>query len=246
MDTSILRKIGLTNNEIKVYLTLLELGSVPAGELIKKVELHRTAVYDMLERLLEKGLISYAIVSNVKHFEAIDPNQLLSYVDQRKDELEDYSKEIEKVLPELELKRKLAKEPLEATIFKGKQGVKSMFEDILRTKQTLHVYGAEGRFKEFFPIYYHHFHKKRVGSKIKIRIIYKESVRKEKRATELKLIEMRYLPNEFDTPATTMIYGDKVTIVIWGDQPIVTLIRSGKIAKSYLSNFELLWSIAKE
>ena len=52
METDILARIGLTQNEIKIYLRLLEMGSVPAGRLIKGVGLHRTVVYDTLERLL--------------------------------------------------------------------------------------------------------------------------------------------------------------------------------------------------
>jgi len=245
METSILAKIGLTGNEIKVYVKLLELGSVPAGELIKKVELHRTQVYDTLERLIEKGLISYVLISNVKHFETIDPVQLLTYIDQRKDELDDYRKEIKKLLPELELKRKLSKEPQEAAIFKGKKGIKSILEDFLRSKEDMYIYGAEGKLKDILPIYFHHFHNRRVKSKINIKIIYRESVRKTKREKELRLIQTKYLPDEFDTPANTWIYGDKVVITVWSDQPIATVIRSKEVAKSYRTNFKLLWKIAK-
>lgn len=245
METDILARIGLTQNEIKIYLRLLEMGSVPAGRLIKGVGLHRTVVYDTLERLLEKGLVSYVIVSNVKHFEAINPVQLLDYVDERKDELDSYKKKIEKILPELELKRKLSKEPQEAAIFKGKKGIKSIAEDVLRTKETLYVYGARGNFKEILPIYFHHFNKKRVKNKIYINIIYKESVRKEKREKELGLMRIKYLPDKFDTPANTWIYGNKVAIIVWGEQPIATVIRSEQVSKAYKTNFNLLWGIAK-
>ena len=246
MNTDILVKIGLTKNEIKVYLALLELGSVPAGELIKKVELHRTCVYDTLERLLEKGIASYVITSRVKHFEANEPELLLSYIDQRKDELDDHKKEITKLIPTLKAKRTLSKEKQEATIFKGKKAIKAILEEVLRTKETMYVYGAEGKLKDIFPIYYHHFHNKRVKNKIPIRIIYRESVRKAKRAKELKLIKIKYLPDEFDTPANTWIFGDKVVITVWSEQPISTMIRSKEVAKAYHTNFKLLWNLAKD
>ncbi len=246
MDTSILTRIGMTSNEIKVYLLLLEMGTVPAGEIIKKSELHRTCVYDVLERLLEKGLISYVVTSNVKYFEAIDPHQFLSYIDQKTDELEDYRKEIQTIIPELESRRKLSKGEQEATIFKGKRGIKSLFEDIIRQKKTLHVYGATGKFKELFPIYYFHFHNRRTRARINIKMIYIEGVRKHKRERELKLFEARYIPDEHITPATTLIYGDKVIIIVWGDQPVATQIRSEKVAQSYMVNFNLLWNMAKK
>jgi len=245
MNTDVFGKIGLTGNEIKVYLRLLELGSIGAGELIKKVGLHRTVVYDTLERLMEKGLVSYVVESNVKQFEANNPVELISYIDRCQSELEDHKTEMTKLLPELEVKRKLSKQEQEATIFRGKKGIKSILEDVLRTGKTMYVYGAEGRLKEIFPIYFHHFHKKRVGKKIGIKIIYKESVKEHKREKELKLIKMKYIPDEFDTPANTWIYGDKVVITVWSEQPISTVIRSKQVAKAYKTNFELLWKLAK-
>jgi sugar-specific transcriptional regulator TrmB len=245
MNTEILQKIGLTGNEIKVYLTLLEMGSTSAGDLIKKVELHRTAVYDILERLIEKGLVTYVMISKIKHFEVVEPHQLLTYIDQRKDELEDYKKEIKKILPELTVKRKLSKELQEATIYKGKKAIKTIMEDVLRTGKPFYIYGAEGKFKETFPIYYHHFHRRRKQNKVNIKIIYNEKVRKEKRHIELEDIEIRYMPNQFNTPANTWIFGDKVAIVVWSEQPIATLIRSREVAKAYHTNFILLWNLAK-
>ena len=245
MDTDIFLKIGLTRNEVKVYLALLEMGSTSAGDLIKKVELHRTAVYDMLERLIEKGIVTYVMISRIKHFEVIEPHQLLNYIDQRKDELDGYKKEIEKRLPELNIKRKLSKESQEATVFKGKQAIKTIAEDVIRIGKPMYVYGAEGKLKETFPVYYQIFHRKRLEKKIPIKIIYNERIRKKKRDKELKDIEIKYLPNQFETPANTWVFGDMVAIVVWSEQPIATLIRSKDVAKAYHTNFDLLWHLAK-
>ncbi len=246
METEILKKIGLTGNEADVYLTLMEMGSTPAGDLIKKSGLHRTVVYDLLERLIEKGLVTYVIIGKIKHFEAIDPNHLLDYIEQKKDELNDHKKEIEKMIPELDMKRKLSKESQEATIFKGKKAIKTIMEDVLRTGETMYVFGAEGKFKENFPVYFYHFNRRRVEKDIVIKIIYCERVRVHERYKEIKKVEIKYLPDEFHTPANTWIFGDKVAIVVWSNQPIATLIRSKEVAKAYKTNFDLLWKIAKK
>ena len=70
MDTTLLEELGLTKNESKVYLALLELGSTAAGPLIKKIGMHRAAVYDIIDLLTGKGLVSYVIKANRKYFEA--------------------------------------------------------------------------------------------------------------------------------------------------------------------------------
>ena len=64
-----LTKLGLTLNEAKVYFALLELGSTNAGEIIKKTKLHRNIVYDKLDKLIEKGLVSFVTIKNIKQFE---------------------------------------------------------------------------------------------------------------------------------------------------------------------------------
>ena len=79
MDTqSTLESLGLTKNEVKTYLALLELGSVPAGPLIKKLGMHRAAVYNLLDILIEKGLVHFVSKANRKNFEALKPEKLLN------------------------------------------------------------------------------------------------------------------------------------------------------------------------
>ena len=71
MDTKILEEVGLTPNESKVYLSLIELGSSSATQIIQKTGLHRAVVYDLLERLIEKGLVGHAIKGRKKFFDRI-------------------------------------------------------------------------------------------------------------------------------------------------------------------------------
>ena len=59
METKALQNIGLTKNEITVYLTLLELGTTTTGPLTYKSGLHNSRVYESLNKLIEKGLASY-------------------------------------------------------------------------------------------------------------------------------------------------------------------------------------------
>ena len=71
MDNQILEtliKIGLTDAEAKIYLVLLELGSSQAVHITSKSALHRRTVYDAIERLVEKGLVSYIRENNIKKY----------------------------------------------------------------------------------------------------------------------------------------------------------------------------------
>lgn len=245
MDTKLLEDLGLTGNEIKVYLALLELGSSAAGPLIKNVGMHRAAVYDNLRFLIDKGLVSYVIKANRKYFEAQDPDRLLEYIDSKKQELAEKEEKLKKMLPELQLKRQTAKAEQEGNIYKGKKGLKSIYEDILKEKKPWFVFGATGRFKEMFHAYFIHLHKRRTELKIPLNIIFNEKIRKEHREKELKLCKIRYLPESYVTPSTTYIYGDKIAIILWSIEPMAFLMRSREVADSYNVFFEILWKTAK-
>jgi sugar-specific transcriptional regulator TrmB len=245
MLESLLIRIGLTRNEATLYLLLLETGTMPAGALIKKIGMHRTAVYDLLDRLQEKGLVSSVVIDTVRQFKAIDPSQLLDYLDERQELLETHKEELKEALPRLRALQKPVVS-LEATLFKGKRALKTLADEAIASGQPFFIYGAEGKFKELLPVYYSIFHKKRLQRRIPIKIIYRESVRRHKREKELRLFSARYIPDEHETPATTWIYGNTVLIIVWGSQPVITRIVSDEVARSYRSNFSLLWNLAEE
>lgn len=238
MDTQILEEIGLSNTEAKVYLALLELGSALAGEITKKSEVNRTNVYDALERLIEKGLVTYVISANRKLFEPVNPEKL-------QDILKEKHEKLNKVMQELQLKYKTSKGKEEATIFKGKKGIKSIFEDVLKEKKDLFAYGAESRFADMFPAYQKYWNKIRAKLKIKVKIIYNEKVRQRKIKEKLKLLEMKFLPKHYDFPSTIMIYGDKVVTIVWTELPFGFMIRSKDANKSNMNFFDILWQTSK-
>jgi len=247
METrSVLRDIGLSGNEAKVYLALMDLGSALAGEITKKSGVNRTNVYDALDRLIEKGLVSYIIKSNRKYFEAEKPERIMNYLEEKQKEITSKKKRVSSIIPELELKRKLGKEPHEATIYKGKQGLKSITEDVLKTGKEMMAFGLQGNFVAIFTHYAKQWHMRRVKLKIPVRAIYNEKVRPIKTKQKFIKVTMRFNKSLYDTPASTWIYGDKVAIVVWSEPIIATLIRSKEVSKSYKQFFEFLWKNSKE
>jgi sugar-specific transcriptional regulator TrmB len=242
---TILEKAGLAGNEAKVYLALLELGSALAGEITKKSGVNRTNVYDALDKLTEKGLVSYVIQANRKFFEAVSPGRIVKYLEEKEKDIRKRKELVNSALPELELKRKLSREPQEATIYKGKKGLKSIAEDILKTKKELLVFGAEGKFVDLFTHYAQQWHMRRGKLKIPVKIIYNERIRAKKSKAKFPILKMRFNSNVYETPATTWIYGNKVAIIVWSDQPIATLIRSKEVANSYRQFFNILLKDSK-
>lgn len=239
MDIRILQEAGLSNTEAKVYIALLELGSALAGEITKKSEVNRTNVYDALERLIEKGLVTYVISANRKVFEPVGPERLQEL-------LEDKQEKLNSVMPELRLMHETSKVKEEATIFKGRKGIKTVFDDVLKDKKEIFGYGAQSRFADMFPAYQKHWNKKRSELGINLSMIWTERVRGKKLKEGLKLIKMRFLPASYDFPSTILVYGDKVVTIVWTELPFAFMIKSKEAAKSNMNFFNILWRIAKK
>ncbi len=222
-----------------MYLALLGLGKSQAGVITKKSNVNRTNVYDALERLIEKGLVSYATENNIKFFEAVNPERFQEI-------LEEKQKKLDKTIGELRLRYTKSKKEEDAFVFRVKKGIKSIFEEILSEKKDLFVYGAESRFKEMFPFYQRHWNEERANLKINVKMIYNEKVREIKKREHLKLLEMKFLPEIYDFPSTIMIYSDKVITIVWLEEPFGFMIKSEEAVKSNMNFFELLWKISKK
>ena len=230
----VLEKLGLSKNEIKVYLELNSQGSMKAGRIAKLTHMDRSSSYNALKLLLEKGLVSYVSIGKIKWFQAVSPNRLLEYVKEQEEDLKE-------IIPELNVSHKAKKVEGQVRLFKGLKGVKAVFLDIARTGKDNYVFGSEGQFSERMEDFAYQFDILKKENKIKTKMI----IRKGKKEHDSKTSEYRYLPNVDESSAVTNIYGDKIAIIIWTDEPEAVIIENAAAAKAYKSYFEIMWKSAK-
>src|SRR3989338_9604826 len=129
METETLEKIGLTKNESIVYLTLVKSGSIKTAEILKKSGLNSGRIYDTLESLKHKGLVSESSINGVKHFTASPPDQLKDFFQQRLNQIKQEEPIIEEAIPQLNLIRNTSIESSRATIYTGLRGLKTAVDE---------------------------------------------------------------------------------------------------------------------
>ena len=112
-----------------------------AGEITKKSGIHRRSVYDAIERLIQKGLVSYLKTNNRKYFEAVNPERLLEILKEKEDN-------IKTLLPELKLLKETSKEKKETLFFRGKQALRTVFDDQIRVGKEICIFGDAVNVKE--------------------------------------------------------------------------------------------------
>lgn len=71
-------KIGFSDKEIVVYLALLELGKRTVSAIARKAGINRTTVYDILETLISKKLVSISGKEPLQEYVAESPDNILS------------------------------------------------------------------------------------------------------------------------------------------------------------------------
>jgi len=246
MYEEILRKIGLSPNESRVYEALLQTGEASVQTTSLKSKVHRRNVYDSLNKLIDRGLVSEVFVKGEKHFKPINPMRLLDLLKEKQDLLEN-------ALPSMLDKFTSKEEQEEAYFYKGMSGFKNYLQDILKTKETVYFIGAKAfwldpRLKHFLP----RFQRERKKLGIKFMHLFDHEV-KEKKPEILKFVgkSYKFLPKKYSSPAAVDIFGPYVVTFVGvgiGEleaEPMQFVMKSQRLADGYRKYFEFMWDNCK-
>ncbi len=245
MEEILLEKLGLTKGEIKVYLALNKLGEATVGPIGSESKVSKSKIYDILDKLIEKGFVGYITKAGTKYFTASDPHMILDYLDKQEAELHETKDEVNKILPKLMLERVTANKKRVAEIYEGLHGIKSIREELMESfKQgdTLLVIGAPKVANVKWEGWFLDFHKKRIKNKINMNIIYNADAKEYgKIRKKMDLTEVRYFTNQLVSPNWIDVFPDAVLFVMVLTTPIAFVVRDKELANSFRSYFEILW-----
>ncbi len=239
MDTKILKEIGLTDTEIKIYLALLALGATSAGKIVEDIGIYRKNLYDALNKLIEKGLVTYVIENKIRVFQAKSPDNLITYLDEQKSKVDEKKEEIEKLIPELKTKFTSLTHEIEAEIYRGTEGIKTILKECLNHKEVLFI-GATGDVENRLPYFWPQYNKKREKLQCKWKLLLIHEA-KEKPLTKSKYYEYKVLPKILSGLNVIYIYEDYVANVLWLEKPLAFVIKHKTLANNYRKYFDFLW-----
>ena len=137
---------GLNEGEIKTFLFLIahDVG-MRASEIARRVKMNRTTLYGIVNSLLDKGLVSSAEKSGVLFFQAIQPHLLIDYLERTNDQQGKNIKKVNELVPAI-LRERNQEERYRPNIrfFDGTEGIKQVYEDLIRNNKEKLVYGFTG------------------------------------------------------------------------------------------------------
>lgn len=234
-----LKEYGLTNKEIEVYTQLLPLGSINLQEIAKRINLPRTTIYNTLNYLASKGLVSKIIRGHVTFFIATEPKKLISDIEEKK-------RLIVSALPELENLKKQIIESSSCEIYEGFKGVSTILAEVFSIKQQTYYFGSYSKSLEILKHLPQHSANLRIDNKIPAKIIidlYEEPRFYNKKYQ--KLTEMRFLDSMKDFPCMIFIYGDRVALYTLQGDLVGVIIRNKEVSQAMKMVFDFFWNNSK-
>lgn len=228
---------GLSQKEALVYVKMLVLGNTTIAKITTATQLPRSSCYNILDELLNRGLVNEVRTSTRNLYKAADPESFFAILREREASLKE-------ILPELKARFKKNNSPLTACFYEGTKGIKNIFDDILSKQYpilaTTSIEDAGNVLGDDFTDFISQRQQKHLPVKL---LTYRSPASlRMKRDDESELRLTRFLPKTLRFKTANFVYGDCVAVIsLRNEKPFGLIIEDDNIAKTYRIFFELLW-----
>ncbi len=253
MINQLFEQLGFSHNEIKVYLSLAELGKSSASMIAKQQDLPRSTIYSVLEGLIQKGIVAVEQSSGSSYYVLNQPDSLQRMV----------AREKEQALAEAKEKEQVAAELLEAVqpffkstnysvpklqFFDGAANVENMLYDncqewqksISRFDYTWWGYQDHHfveNYRSWLDYYWAQMHE---GEQILL--LSNKSSTEHKLKGKVHKREIKHLPKAFEISSTIWILGDYIISIMTRQKPHYAFqLKDTVFAANQRLIFQLLW-----
>ena len=242
MNIAILKKIGLSDKEIKVYLGLLEYGAISVRGLADLVGLNRGTVYDTLKKLQEQSLVSYYHHETKQKFVAEQPEKLYNLVDVQEAKIKRIKHAFKELIPELKSLQGKGGDKPTSKFYEGKNGIRYILEDILEVvsannNKEYYVYSATNASDDIYQAY-PNFTKDRIQKKIHVK-----AISLAEGGSLSGLDERQWLGTNEDSATFFLIYSGKIAYISRDGRgnPIGVIIQNQMMYETQRVIFMGLW-----
>lgn len=253
MIKKVLKKIGLNDNEISIYLAGLKEGQVLANFLAKRTGISRQNTYDVLDKLIKKGLVFTTGEKYKTRFTMEDPARLEFLLDKQKKEIEKIKKDLELAMPEMESLYKTDSYIPRVKFYESKEGMKNLFLDslqcdkleILAVVTSIEIHDVVGR--DFARYYIEQRVKRGICAKTIRLKNHEDYAEKFFHEHDEQLREIRYAPESVNFTSSFFIYDDKVFFISSKRENFGFSLASEEYRDVMMGLFNVLWmaSISK-
>lgn len=242
MIEATLKSLGLSQKEIKVYLSCLRLGPSPVRKIALDSGINRGTAYDILKALIELGLISYYHRDKHQYFIAEDPARLKDALEKKQHQLQAIKNDVEEIIPQLKsIYDKAGTKPV-IKLYEGLAGLKVILQDVISACQKsqtkeYYVFSSSSIKKNLYDAF-PEFSDERIKAGIKVKVA---SLGPGGQTQGLD--ERKWLTKKESAPTYTLIYAGKVAMISVDstDKPIGVIIKDENLYQTQKMIFEFIW-----
>jgi len=238
-----LESLHLPTNEASVFLVLLEIGQTSAGEIIKRTGLHRSVVYESLDRLIQRKLAFKLEKNNISHFQATDPDRLLQQAKAQVDIAQ-------QLIPNLKELAK-SKSP-EITVYEGITAYRRFWiENVMNMPEgsTDYVAGSiTEKWQEMMGKDMQRYIDIHIQRRIKWKMIVfeREQLEFQLRDKYPELHEYRYINRQFAKDGNFNVLGTESILLHTTVEPMIIEVKSPTLVSVFQNLFDILWEMGEE
>lgn len=235
---------GLTNRDKRVYEALLAYPGSSVRSIAEHTGINRGSVFESIKDLQETGLVSYVLVGDRKKFSAEDPEKMHEIISERRRILRDAHGAINEYAQHVPRSMNETTPGNFASFYDGEEGVASVLRDVLITCRIMGITKyriiSSPRVSEYMYHNYPHYTRERLKQGLYVYILRQgQPIR-----GEVELSERRFLNDQRDLGAYTLIYGSKVATISIDklNRLSAVVIDNQDVAHSYDAVFDQAWT----
>lgn len=222
-----------------------------ASKLAKKVNISRTSVYDLLERLIEIGLVIESTKAGIKMFTTQPPKKLKLLLQEKQQAIENANLTLDHLQQLYITKQQSGRPQLE--IYEGRQALQQMMKDMLLYRDmTVYAFWPIAHIMKLLsPQFIKKFHEERVKRNVQLKVIWPISqlniVKQNKflKPNQAEKREARIAPANIDFSLGYTIYGNTVRFLSSAKENFGFLVQSRELATMMTNQFEVIWNTSK-
>lgn len=241
-----LQKLGLSPKEAALYMAALEIGEPSAvATLAKKAGINRTTAYDVLEYLVQRGLLISSEQKTYRTYQAQEPTKLINYLKEESTRYAHLSEQAITLLPELQTHYRGSGRP-KVYFYEGDKGLIRVYEETLSAHGEILAYASDQANQEAIPWYFPKYYKRRAAKGIPIRALFPDTPKnRERHLHDKKELRRSRLVQKLDFNPEINFFDNKIMIADWKEK-LGIIIESEEIVKVFKQTFELAWEAAEK
>ncbi|EKD24402.1 MAG: Transcriptional regulator, TrmB [uncultured bacterium] len=241
-----LLQLEFTDNEIAVYVSILQDRGSSIPSVAKETELSRGTVYDVVEKLKGKGFIAEAKKGKKRKFVAENPNnKLYLLLDEKHRDLQRSKQIVEQILPILNVFTEQDAFRPQVRVYEGEKGFRQIWDEVFsyEGKNFLSITRVETFLTFMGQEFLDELQERKAKLGITSRAINEDSAAGHRTQDSDKkyLRETRLAPKEFQFPSSEIIFGDNIAMFSTRKENIIVVIESKDLAEAHRTYFEMMW-----